>query len=43
VTLPDDARRRLREIYQPDVTALCANTPELDLALWPNFASLVRA
>ena len=43
VALPDDAHRRLRELYAPDVLTLAAATPEIDLSLWPNFSSLVRA
>ncbi len=38
VHLADDARRRLVDAYTPDVEALAAQFPELDLALWPNFA-----
>ena len=38
VHLADDARRRLVDAYPPDVEALAAQFPELDLALWPNFA-----
>jgi hypothetical protein len=38
VDLAADARRRLVEAYRPDVEALAAQFPELDLALWPNFA-----
>jgi len=36
--LADDARRRLVETYASDVGALAGQFPELDLALWPNFA-----
>jgi hypothetical protein len=36
--LADDARRRLRELYEPDVAVLAASFPQLDLGLWPNFA-----
>jgi Sulfotransferase domain len=43
LTLPDDARRRLRELYAPDVLALAAATPEIDPELWPNFARLVTS
>jgi Sulfotransferase domain len=43
IRLPDDARRRLRDLYAPDVLALAAATPEVDPSLWPNFTSLVRA
>jgi hypothetical protein len=42
VELPDDARTRLRELYAPDVAMLNAGTPQVDLSLWPNFASLAR-
>jgi hypothetical protein len=38
VDLADDARRRLVDAYAPDVEALAAQFPELDLTLWPNFA-----
>jgi hypothetical protein len=38
--LDDDARRRLVDTYVPDVRALLARLPELDISLWPNFASL---
>jgi hypothetical protein len=41
--LDDDARARLVEIYAPDVAALCARCPEIDVALWPNFAYLADA
>jgi hypothetical protein len=40
VHLDDDARRRLVTTYAPDVKALMARLPGLDLSLWPNFASL---
>lgn len=43
LTLPEDARRRLCELYAPDVLALSASTSEIDTRLWPNFASLIRA
>jgi hypothetical protein len=43
LALPDDARRRLVELYASDVLALAASTPDVDLDLWPNFSSLVRA
>jgi hypothetical protein len=39
VQIADDARRRLIEAYRADVEALAAQFAELDLALWPNFAS----
>jgi hypothetical protein len=38
VALDDDARTRLVDLYAPDVAALSALVPELDTALWPNFA-----
>lgn len=38
VDLDDDARQRLIDTYAPDVKALVARVPELDLSLWPNFA-----
>jgi hypothetical protein len=37
--LADDARGRLIEAYTPDVEALAAQFPQLDLGLWPNFAT----
>lgn len=42
VELAADARHRLTELYAPDVAALAAGTGQIDLSLWPNFASLVR-
>jgi hypothetical protein len=38
VEVADDAVARLVEAYRPDVAALAAQFPELDLSLWPNFA-----
>ncbi len=35
--LTDDERRRLVELYAPDVRILRAFAPGLDLSLWPNF------
>jgi hypothetical protein len=35
-----DVRRRLVELYAPDVEALATRLPDLDLSLWPNFAYL---
>lgn len=35
-----DVRRALVDAYAPDVTALAQRFPEVDLALWPNFAQL---
>ena len=43
VTLPDDARSRLRDVYAPDVQALSGHLPDLDLGLWSNFSGLARA
>ena len=37
--LAEDARRRLVELYAPDVERLMAGFPHLDVGLWPNFAS----
>jgi hypothetical protein len=41
VHLDAEARRRLVDTYAPDVQALTTRLPELDISLWPNFASLV--
>ena len=41
--LDDDARARLVELYAPDVAALCARRPEIDVGLWANFAYLADA
>ncbi len=38
VTLDDDARRRLVDLYAADVAELVRLVPDLDLSLWPNFA-----
>jgi hypothetical protein len=38
VTLDDDARRRLVDLYASDVADLARLVPDLDLTLWPNFA-----
>ena len=35
-----DLRHRLVELYRPGVIALASRCPEVDLALWPNFAAL---
>jgi hypothetical protein len=40
--LDDDARRRLVELYSPDVTALAHAVPGLDLGLWAHFAQVAR-
>jgi len=38
--LHPDARRALVEAYAPDVAGLIERFPEIDVALWPNFAHL---
>ncbi|HEY7830588.1 MAG TPA: sulfotransferase [Solirubrobacteraceae bacterium] len=38
-----DARRALVQAYSPDVARLIDSFPEIDLALWPNFAHLVAS
>lgn len=35
--LDEETRRRLAELYRPDVEALCMCFPEIELGLWPNF------
>jgi hypothetical protein len=40
-SLPADERRRLAELYAPDVRQLSELLPELDVSLWPNVAKLV--
>jgi hypothetical protein len=40
VNLGEDVRRRLVELYEPDVLALSKHFPDLDLRLWPNFTNL---
>ena len=37
--LDDEARARLRELYAPEVHALAALVPDLDLSLWPGFSA----
>ncbi len=39
VELEGDARRRLVDLYAPDVALLAADQPGIDLDLWPNFRS----
>lgn len=39
-TLHADARRSLGDAYAPDVARLAEGFPEIELALWPNFAQL---
>ncbi len=41
--LGSDVRRRLVEIYAPDVAELAAAYPDLDLDLWPDFAGRERS
>jgi hypothetical protein len=38
--LEEGVRSQLVELYAPDVAALAARVPEIDLAQWPNFAYL---
>ena len=38
--LDGEVRARLVELYEPDVTALAALLPDLELGRWPNFAYL---
>ncbi len=38
--LEEDVRRRLVEVYEPDVRALVQRFPEIELGLWPNFAGI---
>ena len=40
VNLDDEARTRLIEAYAPDVEELARRLPEIDVSLWPNFATL---
>jgi hypothetical protein len=40
VHLDADAKKRLVDTYAPDVEALAKRLPEIDLSLWPNFASI---
>jgi hypothetical protein len=37
-SMPPGMREQLIELYAPDVMALAARHPDLDLELWPNFA-----
>jgi hypothetical protein len=39
-SLDEDVRRRLVELYAPDVRALSAGFSDLDLGLWPNFSGI---
>jgi Sulfotransferase domain len=41
--LDPDTRRRLVDLYTPDVAALRRALPGLDLSLWPNFIHLATA
>jgi hypothetical protein len=38
VDLNEDVRRRLREVYSPDMLELSVHFPDLDLELWPSFS-----
>ena len=40
IVLEQDVRRRLVDLYAPDVRALSEHVPDLDLGLWPNFADI---
>jgi hypothetical protein len=39
VTLDEDARRRLADLYAEDVAELAGLVPDLDVALWRNFTA----
>ena len=39
----DDLMAGLRAVMEPEVAALAELTPEIDVALWPNFAHLATA
>jgi hypothetical protein len=39
--LDEDVRRRLVQLYLPDVRALSKWFPDLDVGLWPNFAGII--
>lgn len=41
--LREDVRALLVELYAPDVAALAARLPDIDLSRWPNFAYLAAA
>ena len=43
VTLDDDVRRRLVELYSADSAMLCRRFPDIDLELWPNFRAITDA
>ena len=38
--LEEGTRRRMVELYEPDVRALLKQFPDLDLGLWPNFSDI---
>ena len=40
VSVPAEHLELLRRYYRPEVERLCRLTPEIDLALWPNFRAL---
>ena len=39
IAIDSDVRRRLIDLYAPDVAALARRLPDLDLHRWPNFSS----
>lgn len=41
VDLDDDTRRRLVDVYLPDVLQLKELVPDIDLSLWPNFSDRI--
>jgi hypothetical protein len=40
VSLNEDVRKRLVDVYEPDVRDLVKQFPDLDLRLWPNFSDI---
>jgi len=38
--IDDDVRKRLTELYKPDVVSLAQRFPDIDLSLWPHFSGL---
>jgi hypothetical protein len=38
ITIDDDVRAALVDVYSPDVSALAKRLPEMDLGLWANFS-----
>jgi len=41
-TMDEGFRRMLADLYEPDVVALAARHPQIDLRLWPNFSHLAE-